>query len=146
MAQSSKWGLTPRQSIHAECNRRGRESLVAGCIGLLHDEAPEPDLLLALGGPAAEKFFDGAEHEDTYWIRVWALRGLMWSWGASANDSVCEALTDDSWRVREMAAKVVARHLLGDAVSAVAELRDDPVPRVRSAAERALVRLSETDA
>jgi hypothetical protein len=45
-----------------------------------------------------------------------------------------------------MAAKVVARHLVGEATSAVAALRADPVPRVRSAAERALIRLTATDA
>jgi hypothetical protein len=45
-----------------------------------------------------------------------------------------------------MAAKVVARHLVGEATATVAELRDDPVPRVRKAAERALVRLSRADA
>ena len=45
-----------------------------------------------------------------------------------------------------MAAKVVARNLLGDALPAVAELGDDSVPRVRRAAERALVRLSAADA
>lgn len=40
-----------------------------------------------------------------------------------------------------MAAKVVARHLLGDALPVVAELRDDPLARVRAAASRAVVRL-----
>jgi hypothetical protein len=45
-----------------------------------------------------------------------------------------------------MAAKVVAKHLVGEASSAVAELRDDPVPSVRRAAERALIRLSDADA
>ncbi len=97
-------------------------------------------------GREADKFFDGNEHQDTYWFRVWALRGLLWSWDPSASDAVREALSDGSWRVREMAAKVVARHIMGEARSLVAELRDDPVPRVRSAAERALVRLSNADA
>jgi len=45
-----------------------------------------------------------------------------------------------------MAAKVVARHLLGDALPAVAEQRDDPVPRVRAAANRALTLLSRAGA
>jgi HEAT repeat protein len=52
------------------------------------------------------------------------------------------ALGDEHWRVREMAAKVVARRKLGDAVEAVAALRADPVPRVRAAAERATVILT----
>jgi hypothetical protein len=41
-----------------------------------------------------------------------------------------------------MAAKVVARHRVGGALEAVARLRDDPVARVRSAAERAVVALT----
>ncbi len=53
---------------------------------------------------------------------------------------------DGHWRVREMAAKVIARHKIGAALSAVAELRDDPVPRVRSAAERAFVMLTAAQA
>jgi hypothetical protein len=60
-----------------------------------------------------------------------AIRGLLWAW----DSAVSIALRDESWRVREMAAKV-ARHLVGDALPAVVELRDDPVPRVRAAAQR----------
>lgn len=41
-----------------------------------------------------------------------------------------------------MAAKVVARHKLGDALPAVSGLRSDPVPRVRAAAERAVAALT----
>jgi hypothetical protein len=45
-----------------------------------------------------------------------------------------------------MAAKVVARHRLGGALDAVARLRDDPVARVRAAAERAVVTLTASRA
>jgi hypothetical protein len=45
-----------------------------------------------------------------------------------------------------MAAKVAARHGLGAALSAMARLRADPVPRVRAAAERALQRLTAAGA
>jgi hypothetical protein len=41
-----------------------------------------------------------------------------------------------------MAAKVIARHRVGDALDAVAGLRTDPVPRVRAAAARAVVILT----
>ncbi|MDP9093366.1 MAG: hypothetical protein M3N95_10630 [Actinomycetota bacterium] len=47
-----------------------------------------------------------------------------------------------SWRVREMALRVVARHRLGEALTAAAELQQDPVARVRAAALRPLVRLA----
>ncbi len=142
MAADSIWGVTPRESVEAECARRGRAAVVAGCIALLHGDAGDPGLLRGLAGPGAEKFFDGGEHTDTYWLRVWALRGLLWAWDPRAADPVCGALGDEHWRVREMAARVVARHLIDEATAAVAGLRDDPVPRVRSAAERALARLT----
>jgi HEAT repeat protein len=59
---------------------------------------------------------------------------------------VIAALADEAWRVREMAAKVVARRRLGDALTAVAALQQDPVPRVRAAAARALAVLTVTGA
>jgi hypothetical protein len=45
-----------------------------------------------------------------------------------------------------MAAKVVARHLVAEAFPAVTDLREDAVPRVRAAADRALVRLTHAGA
>jgi hypothetical protein len=45
-----------------------------------------------------------------------------------------------------MAAKVVARRLLGEALTAVTELRQDPVRRVRLAAERATAILTAAGA
>lgn len=77
---------------------------------------------------------------------MWAARGLLWVWDDVALESVVAALSDDSWRVREMALKVVARHRLDDALEHVAELQEDPVARVRAAAGRALIRLSAGDA
>lgn len=137
--------ITPRERIRAECARRGRDAVVEDCLALLAGST-DPELTRSLVGRGGAKFFDGEEHEDTYWFRVWALRGLLWSWDARATASVVAALGDEAWRVREMAAKVVARHLVGEAMPAVAACRDDPVPRVRRAAERALVRLTEADA
>jgi hypothetical protein len=45
-----------------------------------------------------------------------------------------------------MAAKVIAAHRVGRALDAVAALRDDPNPRVREAAERAVVLLTVSQA
>jgi len=145
MQGRSIWGVTPREHIEAECARRGSAAVVADCLALL-DGAEDPALVLSLAGPGARKYFDGQEHADTYWFRVWALRGLLWNWDPRATTPVCRALTDEAWRVREMAAKVVARHLVGEATGAVADLREDPVPRVRQAAQRALVRLTAAGA
>jgi len=138
-------GISPRERIAAEVTRRGREAVLADCLALLHGET-DPHLVRSLTGAGADKYFDGREHTDTYWFRVWALRGLLWAWDDRATGPVCAALADEHWRVREMAAKVAARHVLGPAFDALTVLRDDPVPRVRSAAERALVRLTDAGA
>lgn len=146
MTTRAHWDHTPRQSIEQECNRRGKDAVIVGCARLIAGKDTDPELLMALGGPGAEKFLDGGPHGDTYWLRVWGTRGLLWLWDDSAFDAVSVALDDDAWRVREMAAKVVARHLLGDALPKVAELRNDPVPRVRAAAARAVTVLTEAGA
>lgn len=134
---------TPRERVEAECSRRGRRAVVEGCARLVRGDRVDPGLLRALGGPAAEKFFDGREHADLYWFRVWGARGLLWVWDASATAAVLAALGDESWRVREMGLKVVARHLLGDALATAAKMQDDPVPRVRLAARRAVLVLTQ---
>jgi HEAT repeat protein len=85
---------------------------------------------------------DGPLQRNQYWRRVWGARGLLHAWDGRAESAVVEAMTDEHWRVREMAAKVVARHKVGAALDAVAALRGDPVPRVRAAAERAVIMLT----
>jgi hypothetical protein len=138
----SQWGVTPRQSIEAECGRRGTDGVLDGCLRLLETGSTDAALLLALAGPGGQKFLDGGEHADTYWLRVWALRGLLWVWDDRATRALRVALADEHWRVREMALKVVARHRLDEAFEAALPLRDDPVPRVRLASQRAILRLT----
>jgi HEAT repeat protein len=58
---------------------------------------------------------------------------------------VVEGVNDSSWRVREMSAKVVAKRHLDDAHDAMTALLDEDVERVRAAAERALIRLVESE-
>jgi hypothetical protein len=140
---ASEWGITPKQSIEAECNRRGRASLIAGCVDLLEGRLVDDDLLFALAGPPALTVLDGgAGGRHGYWPRVWAARGLLHAWDDSATRAIVQGASDDSWRVREMVAKVVAAHGVDRAVPVVATLLNDPVLRVRRAAERALWKLS----
>jgi hypothetical protein len=147
VTRRSYWGLTPRQSIESECAGRGMRAVSAGCARLITGEAVDATLIVALGGPHARRVLDaGPDSDQRYWLRVWGARGLLWAWDGSAVEAVRQALSDPAWRVREMAAKVVARHLVGDLLVAVAELRDDPVSRVRAAALRAVKVITETGA
>jgi hypothetical protein len=118
--------------------------VIATCVDLITGEDAEPDLLLALGGPVAALLLDDPERADRYWPRVWGMRGLLPAWDPEtpgtgdvrALGAVRCGLYGESWRGREMAAKVTARHRIGDALTAVAACADDPVPRVRVAAGR----------
>jgi hypothetical protein len=141
MARSS-WGKTPRESVEHECARRGKDEVVEGCVALLGGADVDPALILALGGPPARWVETGQSPGPPYWLRVWALRGLLWAWDDMALQPVKTALHDDAWRVREMALKVVARHNLEDAWGTVVGLEEDPVARVRAAASRALMQLA----
>ncbi|HEX3490129.1 MAG TPA: hypothetical protein VHU92_12320 [Streptosporangiaceae bacterium] len=141
--------LTPAQNVAAECQRRGAAAVVSGCVDLLvargGSETREVDdaLLLALGGETARYVLGGGEGgKQGYWPRVWAARGLLYVWEDRAAPAIVAATADDAWRVREMAAKVIARHRVDGALEAVAGLRGDQVPRVRAAADRALARLT----
>ena len=137
--------LTPRQRAEAEAARRGRERFAAGCVRLLEGDDADVPLILVLGGRTAPWALE-RDPGQRHWYRVWAARGLLWAWHDSAVPAVRLALRDEAWRVREMAAKVVARHVVGDLQAEVAELRDDPVARVRSAATRAVERITRVQA
>jgi hypothetical protein len=142
-------GLTPHQRVAAECARRGPHAVASGCIDLLlgRYEMVDEGLVVALGGTHAESVLDGSEGGKAgYWPRVWAARGLLHAWDDSATAAIITATEDEAWRVREMAAKVIARHAIGDALPAAAALRGDPVPRVASAAERTVAILTTRSA
>jgi HEAT repeat protein len=141
------WELTPRQSVERECRRRGEPEVVARCIALLRGGDADLGFARAIGGPAADSVLGPHPRRDQrYFLRTWAARALLYAWDDAAAGAVVAALADEAWRVREMAAKVVARRRIGDALSAVAALQQDPVPRVRAAAARALAVLTVTGA
>jgi hypothetical protein len=138
--------MTPRASIEAECRRVGTDRVVASCIQILSGGDVDEEILLVLAGPSAHALLRGEEGGVTgNWPRVWAMRGLLHAWDDVAANAVIEGANDASWRVREMAAKVVARRSVDGAFEAMARLKDDPVPRVKKAAERALIRLVESE-
>jgi hypothetical protein len=141
----SEWGLTPRQSIEFECQRRSERQVVDDCLAILSRRPVNEETLVALAGPHALTVIGGGEGGvEGYWPRVWALRGLLYAWDETATGAVIAASDDSHWRVREMSAKVVARRRLEDAHDAMVTLVDDEVARVRAAAERALIRLVQS--
>jgi hypothetical protein len=147
MSPNAIWDLTPRQSVVRECARRGQAEVVAACVALLAGGDADRAFVFAIGGPAAESVLGPHPRQDQrYFLRVWAARALLYAWDDSAQDAVLAALADESWRVREMAAKVVARRRLGDALPIVAGMNDDQVARVRAAAARATEILTATGA
>lgn len=143
IATDSRWGISPRQSVEREVERRGEAAVIDGCTAMLRGEPADPDLIYALGGPPARWAVAGGQGGPEYWLRVWGARGLLWVWDDAAMPAVLDALSDEQWRVREMAAKICARHDLEAAIPRLAELvGDDPRARVRKAAERALTTIT----
>lgn len=132
----------PRRSVERLAEKCGRAFIVDSCVDLLRGNEVDGDIIFGLGGPPARWAVDGGTSGPDYWLRVWALRGLLWLWDESATQVVAEALTDEAWRVREMAAKVVARHRVDAALNALLRLRDDRVARVRTAAGQAIQKLT----
>lgn len=117
---------------------------MSGCVALLRGASADVDaaLVVALGGPPARWVLTGEPSGPDYWLRVWAARGLLYAWSDEAGPAVLIALGDDAWRVREIAAKVVARRRLDDGFEPVADLQTDENTRVRAAAARALAALA----
>lgn len=104
---------------------------------MLQGREVDDGLVVALGGAAADYVLGGHEGgKEGYWPRVCAARGLLYAWDDRAIAAIIRATADDAWRVREMAAKVVARYRIDDALNAMVDLQGDKVPRVRSAAEQ----------
>jgi hypothetical protein len=113
---------------------------------LLGEPVLDEEFYLYLGGAHAKMRIDGlAPGDKPYWLRVWAARSLLYVWDPSLAAAVVSALTDEAWRVREMAAKVCLKRDLGEAGDTLAQLLTDEVPRVRAAACRALGAVGEAE-
>ena len=139
---TSRWADSPRTSVTRHGALVGEVTLVDALIALLEGEELTAELGEVLAGPASRPVLAGAAGGPSgYWARVWALRGLLYVFDASATSRVVAATTDPAWRVREMALKVIARHRLDEGLETAARCQGDDVARVRAAAARALMRL-----
>ncbi|BCJ33727.1 hypothetical protein Athai_12300 [Actinocatenispora thailandica] len=144
-------GETPAELARATARRLGVDETVARCVALLRHGDPfaEVEFLVWLADESAASEMRLRTPEDDpsllYWPRVWAARALVYVWDDAAIPAVLDALGDDAWRVREMAAKVVIAHQLGAAGDLLVPLLSDPVPRVRAAAARALGVVGEAE-
>ena len=137
----------PADRVSALVGLVGPDAVVDWCVGLLRGgdwtaaDAPELDWI---GGRSSAAML-GTDLDLRYWPRVWAARALLHAYRPQAEPAVVAGLSDDSWRVREMCAKVVRAHELGSAGDELAPLCADEVPRVRAAAVRALAVVGEAE-
>jgi hypothetical protein len=104
----------------------------------------EPELMAYFAGAKGLRWVELGFGEQDYFVRTWALRAMLYAWDSSAEPTVVLALEDQHWRPREMALKVVAKRQVDCATKVAPMVRDDPIPRVRAAAERAMQRLADT--
>ncbi|HYJ69263.1 MAG TPA: HEAT repeat domain-containing protein [Nocardioidaceae bacterium] len=123
----------------------GIHAVIDMCLALLEgntDYELLPLPLSYLGGAQAVSALGRDPHlaarEQNYWPRVWAARGLRYVWMSYAEPGVVAALRDPAWRVREMAAKVVAQRELSSAADALVPLLTGSTARARVAAIRAI--------
>ena len=137
----------PVERVDALVGLVGADAVVDWCVDLLRGgywtEPAQPDLDW-IGGRSSVAMV-GKDLDLVYWPRVWAARALLHVYRPQAVSAVVGGLTDESWRVREMCAKVARAHRLGEAAEALHGCCSDDVPRVRSAAVRALARVGEAE-
>ena len=56
---ASYWGMTPKQSVLFECERRSPRAVVHDCVAILSGEEPDAEFLRMIGGPSAETVLEG---------------------------------------------------------------------------------------
>ncbi|HEY9477643.1 MAG TPA: HEAT repeat domain-containing protein [Microbacteriaceae bacterium] len=126
---------SPAKRIQEAVQRFGEATVARRAASLLRGRNEGDEFLLWVGGRHAQGILDGAP--ALYWPEVWGARALMSAWDDTATDAVLAGLGNRAWRVREMCLKVCAERGL-NVGTAVQRLTSDTVPRVRSAAARAL--------
>jgi len=164
-AESVPVQASPRDRVGWMVAAGRRSDLLAACVEVLDSGEPPEDaeVALVLGGRHAGHELARTvppRVDQDYWWPTWALRVLLYTWpdepeadepepGAGPasvalhESSAVTALDHDHWRVREMAATIVADRTLGAGADACARLATDETDRVRIAAVRALGEVGE---
>lgn len=156
MSQAWSHEISPADRAAAATAVLGSEVFAAWCVDVLTGTIGM-DRLVAEPEPDPRWLADGAwsswgppetwtERGLDYWPRVWAARSLLHQWSAAAESAIVAGLGDDHWRVREMCAKVAAKHGLTSAADGCARIvvRDDNT-RARIAALRTVGLLGESE-
>ena len=128
--------------IAAASERHGEDVIVERAVSLIEGNNEGKEFLLIVGGEHAQGILDGAP--VLYWPELWGTRALLHAWNDSAADAVRAALSNQAWRVREMATRVVATRRV-DAREQLVKLLADETPRVRASAARALGTVGTAD-
>jgi HEAT repeat protein len=135
------------ERVSALVELAGADAVADWCVDLLRGgDWTDPELpdLDWIGGRSSVAMV-AKDLDLVYWPRVWAARALLHAYRPQAEPVVVAGLSDESWRVREMCAKVVRAHELGSAADELAPRCADEVPRVRAAAVRALAVVGEAE-
>ena len=134
---------SPAVLVGLAVERWGSRGLMDRCVRLYREMhwGEEPELMAYLAGTKGLRWVELGFGVQDYFVRTWPLRAMLYAWDRSAEPTVIHALQDEHWRPREMALKVVAKRQIGCKAEVASMVRDDPVPRVRAAAERAMRRL-----
>lgn len=123
------------ERLNTAAREEGEPSVARRARVLLEGGYEGEDFLRIVGGTHAEGILSGAP--ALYWPELWGARALLYVWDDSAKRTVIAALGNQSWRVREMCAKVCAAREIGE-IAEIGVLTTDEHPRVRSAGARAL--------
>jgi hypothetical protein len=135
----------PSEIIRAACAEHGKDEVIDWCVALLTGEVrPEdafgPELVSKLkwvAGPMVGGW-SKLDPVNFYWVRVWAARAFLYVWRDDVVDALLVAADDPAWRVREHVARITAQRELGQLVDALLPMLDHELPRVRTAAVRAI--------
>lgn len=120
----------------------GEAEVITRVLSLIDGNNEGEDFLLFVGGEHAQGILDGAP--VLYWPELWGMRALLHVWDASATGAVVNGLHNPAWRVREMAARVIAERQL-PATLELLELLGDDTPRVRIGVARAIAAVGTLD-